>query len=439
VSQRNSNNSSFVAAVFILLAIMAVGEIVACRGMYADGPNMLINMLHHGDFLLFEPHRIIHTFLTQTPVVLGLRLGLMDLPTYRYIYSTALLFWPLLFWAVALYVARRDVLFWPLVMLFCFVHFNFGFFAISELNLCVALTACCIACIGRTQPMNGFEYAIMTIVALLYPLEYAATLFFGPVLFIGAAVRLWQAKGFWRKLYWLFIGLCFLAAAATGVWEVMTPRDPGNFESARDWHILLVDGRFWNLLLFGALMNGTIVFTGARFTYWAQMACALLITAIVLNLSAWEPSYAYSIRMYMALAILPNIAFLLWFRIHIKRSPAVVSQKARSAPVYALPVFALFIILSLMDVALSVHYAQFLDAFQSEVNASTGYIPYEQSKIRYDSNERLFFGSWTHITLSMVLRDNPDKGIILNPSWYHGYQGLDDPNVITDITAFYPK
>ena len=437
VATKNKNDLGLVISVFVLLVLMAAGEIAACRGMYADGPNMLINMIKAHNFLLFEPHRIYHTFLTQYPVVMALQSGVTDMAMLRYLYSSALIFWPLFFWLIALYVVRADRMFWPLVMFFCFVFFNIGFFAISEANLCIALTACCIACMARPQPMSGFERTVMMIVALLYPLEYASTLFFGPVLFVFAAARFLQAKGTGWKFYWFIIILCFLASAGTGIWEVLTPRDPGNFIGARDYHILLLDGRFWNLLLFGTLTYSTLIFTGRKFAALVWVGCGLLLMAIMLNLSEWAPTYAYSIRMYMTLAVVPIIMFLTGYSLRSTPAKKPSNRGKVVTPPMALPVFGLFAILCLMDMDLSARYTHYLSVFRHELNTQSGFIPYELSQLQYDAGERLFFDSWTHISTSLVLRGGNDKAIILNPRWFRGYQGLDPPDQIPDLSAYY--
>ncbi|MFX8879612.1 hypothetical protein ABTM72_19895, partial [Acinetobacter baumannii] len=77
---------------------------------------------------------------------------------------------------------RKDFLFWPFAMLFSLVYFNVGFMAISEFNLCFALTACALACMMRYSRPKPFDRVLLMTVALIYPFEYASTLFLGPIL-----------------------------------------------------------------------------------------------------------------------------------------------------------------------------------------------------------------------------------------------------------------
>ena len=103
-------------AVFLVLGAVAAAQVLACRGMYADGPNLLLEILSTRDFLTYEKHRLTFQYMTEFPIIFLLRHGYADLMALRYLYSALLLLTPLLFWALALAAVKDDVLFWPLAV-----------------------------------------------------------------------------------------------------------------------------------------------------------------------------------------------------------------------------------------------------------------------------------------------------------------------------------
>ena len=128
--------------VFAVFAITCLFQVISCRGIYADGANLITIILDTQRIQTYDPHRWISMFWEEFPMVLALKAGVTNLVMLRYFYSSWTLIFLFLVWGAALYELRGEVMFWPFLLFFCFVYFNTGFFAHSEATLSYALTAC---------------------------------------------------------------------------------------------------------------------------------------------------------------------------------------------------------------------------------------------------------------------------------------------------------
>jgi hypothetical protein len=422
--------------VFVLFLAVAIMEMASHQGLYADGANFLVGILEKKGFLLFDPHRQVHGLLTQIPVVLALKLGITNLRFYIALYAGLLIFWPMLFWGLALYHMRYDGMFWTFVMLFCLVYYNIGFFANGEADLCFSITACILACFLRAGDRTRRDRALLMVCAFLYPELYASTLFFGG-LFFGMGFLMWRQEREQRpKFYWLLLMVLFLISSATGLWEALTPRDPVNFALARDPYALLHDGRYWALLVASLCVAGMTISRSAPMLACLFVICLSCGAAVLLQDDVWSPLYGYTLRLYMTVTIF-FACIVLW----VLRWRVFSMNRAKSAAytgIMSLSVFALFFITSICDMRLSLQYRDYLDHFRSEVNTRNGEIPFEFSNLSYDSLERKFYINWTHPLMSLLLRTASDKAIILNEPRYHGYQGFcDPPKHVPDFGRYY--
>jgi hypothetical protein len=427
-------------AVFALLAIVGLLQVVSCRGMYADGANMLVNILKYRDFLFFEKHRLVQAIFTQSPIVLAMWSGATSLTVLRYIYSTCLVLFPLLLWVIALTVVRKDFLFWPLLLVFVFVFYNAGFFAASESNSCIGVAAICLACFLKEGQRTGRDRTLLFVAALLLPFHYAVTLFLGPIFCVLALLKYRGEANKKIKIYWLLLAALFVVATATGLWEALAPRDPLNFAAARDPQMLWHDTRFWLTAAFGVLVGTTLLVASAGYAAVVIIACAGLVVALVLGQSEWDPFYSYGIRVYMGVAFtLCCIALIVFRKFENSLEERWQRLKFGRMSGFVAPVFVLFVVLSILDCTLSLQYKKYIDDYQSEVNAKSGIVPYEQTALQFEEGEKIFFRPWTHPVMSLVLRRDASKAIILNPAWYSGYQEFDPRQSVPDLGRYYDK
>jgi len=421
--------------VFPLLALVYLVQAYAQRGLYGDGANFLLGILQSRDMPWWDRQRIFNHLITKTPTVLAIYLGMRDLATLRVLFSSWILFCPIFVWGLSLWSLRRDILFWPYVMFFCFVYFSTNFFAIGEYNLCFALLGFCFAQLIRPLPERKFLRCALLLAAFFLSLDYPATLFAGGLLFLILALK---PKPEWNgapRAYRITLMALISLSVASSLWEIIAPRDPGNFQRARHLDMLLLDKQFWCVLMQGWLVTLIYVVRATWFRVSASVLCIALFVVVLFDTMRLNPAFHCAIRAYMSLAL----AFCgggLW----LFRRKMVNTRRSKTATTDLLPATmaaTILLSLSLFDMLLSVDHKNFLEAYRTMVNTSRGIVPYESSPVWAILDSDRFNWDWTNPLLSVILRKDASKGLILNPAYYHGYQPFDPLENIPDLDAYY--
>lgn len=420
-------------AIFPVLLLVFVAQIYSCRGLYADGANFLYGILMSEDIPWWDAQRVLNHLVTKTPTVLLVKLGVHDLVVLRYFFSAWILFCPLAVWAAAMWQLRRDVLYWPFVLTFCFIYFNTNFFSIGEYNLCFALLGYCFAGLVRPLPESKVYRASLLVAAALLSFNYPATLFAGSFLFVLIGTKKEEDWNGASHAFRAALALCMVVSVTSALWEVVAPRDPANLAGARSIDALLLDTQFWCVLGYSLIVTGMFFLSWKWLRQGMALVCLYVLVKLFLDHFRLFPPLHYGIRAYMSLAISACGVGLWWFRVH--------GQKyMRSRSKLMLPALMGTILLgclSLFDVQMSFDYARYLDAYQAEVNSKTGLIPYERSYIPYIVGNDRFNWGWTQSLMSVILRQDSTKAVILNPVDYHGYQPFDPYEKVPDLSRYY--
>ena len=86
--------------VFFLCIIISTATMLysvsEMRGVFADGSNYIVHILASEDFFLLEPARKLIQLLQQSLVILGIRSGATDLPTFGRLFTLGTLGWPII-------------------------------------------------------------------------------------------------------------------------------------------------------------------------------------------------------------------------------------------------------------------------------------------------------------------------------------------------------
>lgn len=417
--------------VFPILALVFAVQAYACRGLYGDGVNDFLNLLQHKDFLFWDRPRITNHIIAQIPIVLLLKLGVHNLALLRYVFSGWLLLRPLLVWGAALWVLRRDILFWPFLSVFCFIYFCTDFFAIGEYGLCFALAAFCFALLMRPLPATLIARATLMLAAALMICHYPSTLFFGPLLFLLVLVK---SRAEWNgasQVYKIILCTLFALSTASALYEVIAPRDPANMQNAGDPSIVLEDVQFRCMGLYVMAVASLFCVRKDWAQFWAGALCVVLLVAVVVSPMRLYPVAHYAIRAYAALALTACGIGLWWLRRLLRYAPSATHLYPAGL------VLLLLAVLAWLDAQMSFDYAAYLDEFRASVNHRTGLVPYARSGFAYTIENKRFFWVWSYPALSIVLRQDTGKAIILNPDWYHGYQPFDPVIHVPDLTVYY--
>jgi hypothetical protein len=344
---------------------------------------------------------------------------------------------PVLFWTLALWKLKDDVLFWPFVALFAFVFLNTNFFIIGEYNVCYALSAFCLAMLLRRQASDFTDFALLMFAALVLTMTYAATMFIGPLLFGLCIKNAAQAETGRMRLYWLVLACPFLASIAVGFWDFLNPGIASNKEHALDPSALRNDRQFW---LTGACAGLVFMQLMLRQKF-ARDALLLLVLAIeIINLTGVTnptPFRCYSVRAFVGLS-LAGLGFLmivlrfgLWNWLSVK-----CRFKELPAHYYVIPIFILFAEMAIWDMRESLAYTQYIDDFTQIVDSNGGFIEHQNWSWR-NANDPWFGWTWTYPSMSLVLRNSTHAAIILNPPYGVPEQIFDPHTNLPDLSRYY--
>jgi hypothetical protein len=367
--------------------------------------------------------------ITKGPTVLAIRCGVHDLVVLRALYSTWIVACPLLVWAAALWSLRRDALYWPFVALFCAIYFTTSFFAIGEYNLCFALSAYCFAVLVRSLPDATSARAALLIAALALSLCYPATLLSGSLLAMLAATTPAERgdRGASRG-YRAVLVAALVASAATAAWEVIAPRDPGQFARARETDALFHDAQLWCTVLYLVAMTAMFAARTMRVRVALAIACGVLLVGMSIDTHRF-PAMHYEVRLFAAVVLAAaGVGLWAWRRWLPARD---------TTPLVAAAGIALLATVAAFDVALSLDYARYLDDFRAAVNCRAGVVSYEDSGLADVPGDARFGWRWTYPVTSLVLRDGPGKAIIANPKSYRGWQPFDPNQQVPDLDRYY--
>ncbi len=130
----------------LLLWALALWNSYACRGLFWDGAAFLVSIVDFDKFHDFYPARAHVGWVTQLPVLLAVRLGVLDLKLLAIIQSLALFALPAALYHLALARLRADGLLLAIVLaIVASVYLPTSFFIIGEYNAAYAAVTAAMA------------------------------------------------------------------------------------------------------------------------------------------------------------------------------------------------------------------------------------------------------------------------------------------------------
>ncbi|HEU0117626.1 MAG TPA: hypothetical protein VFR09_03235 [Alphaproteobacteria bacterium] len=434
-------------AVAMILFAMFAFQAMALRGIFADGSYQLLNLLlfeqnPSANGSLFaelvtrnnEPSRFFAYILMEFPTVIALRLGMTDLKGLMYLFSSWLQLAPLLLWGLAFWKLRRDFLFWPFLAMFTAVYFNGNFFSIGEFNVTFGLTAACLAYILKPERITKVDTAMLSAAAIASVMSYGSTMFFGVLL---CGLTLWRFRQD-RRILWLPLAAIFLASAGVGLWNYLNPTQPENLASASNPLLLLHDPQLWFTFVFVALIAPIAMVRDAQWRSAFILALFISIIGFLLMGLHAPPFVDYMARAFTAMGFLALAIALCWFELFgKKRFPALKKLETNPWQYFALPTFALFTLMCVLDIGDSIEFRAYIDDFSRVVNSHHGLLRYEDS-IMFLPNNNLYGWTWTYPTMALLLRENTDKAVVIEPWFQKGrWQPFDPRTYVPDLSPYY--
>jgi hypothetical protein len=410
VSNLESRIRVWLLAAFGAGALACIGlACVVCRSLYADGGyvvlGLLNNPMHYNDY---DFHRSFASFIGQTPVFLGQRLGLVNISAYGGIYTFAVDGLPLLAYVAALVLARNvPRLFAASAM--ALAVFGFGAnFTNSEGNLFLGLAwlaGVLLALPGHQRVARGIVLPALAFVLLRI---YEGMLLAGPVLAAWAYAKAMRTESLDEKLGLVLATLMFAIACLIGFSGYVAPRDPGNaasFASSLSAYVRNPQG--WLLLAAGCVLAAMLLPSRAL-ALGATVAAIVLAAMFVSGMLGLRDYGAYRVyydnRSFLVLLLPLALAALMAADLFGNRWLECSVAPARLLALLV-PLVAVFAIDVLGSARWFAYVNTFCDVLAEPATASTGVA-------RLRASGAMTGWGWTHPTLSILLRPSGTSAIV---------------------------
>jgi hypothetical protein len=416
-----------------LLWIGAFWRSWECRGLFSDGSDFLLDMVLHNHFSVWMAgeSRAHVVYLTQAPVLLAIKLGVVDLHWLARVYSFALFGVPTFFYSLALWRARKDSLALAItIAAITTVFMTTSYFIIGEYNSAYACAILAAAYLGTARKVCSSDGAVLALTALLNARAYEHFVYLGPLLGVTTIitiVRLRSSSRFATALYGL-AGLTFFCSGAIAA------------VSLAEWYS---DYRQYTVAVMGDAYN-------ARFNIQLDLLLAAIMTLVVCG--TWAPRYLeLSLPYLLAGFFLVAVAFspLLVVAEHMVAPPYSWTQQVsrtaagfltaafvvvlclqsrwtiwrfslfarlrepRVAPRVMLLAMAMLASVQPWDILLTRLYSRYLEVVREAMHTHTGTFVADDSLLK--NHPRLAQHDAVPASLSLIMRSSPRDGLLVRP------------------------
>jgi hypothetical protein len=418
------------AAIVIALAIV---QAAFSQALYGDGAWLALYVIEHGSWMLVDPARLHAQWLNQAPLVLAVRSGIHDTHALTMLYTLGQVAVPAAAYALALAYARRTHLLTAgILVAIAIAYLNAGFVSHGEYVWAYAIATLVFAILLRDEPLRTRDAVVLVACGALALRVYEAFVYFGPLAFALALVRLsTDSPRSQLRVQALVALFAFLAAAAAAIslWAIWFPRDPNNAAGAlalgpvlRNAQLLVTLGAAAALAV-SALARGRALATAS---VGIALACALAIAFV-------PPVWALPIQHYLARTFAGMCLFALFTGLALLRfapragafawTPAWSGQRAPLAAAS----LALVAALAVPFAAKSLGWNAFIAEYRDLVNSRRGVVALEDTPLVREGR-REYVWWWTNPSLSHLLGDGPEHAVIRNEIGWTGWQPF-DPSV----------
>lgn len=397
----------FCAGWFVCLAASAA----VCRSLYGDGAwvvlSELANPLHYNDY---DFHRSFASYITQTPLLLGERMGMRNVTAYAALYTLGIEALPAALFVFALFIARGTPTLFA-VTAGAIAVFGFGVNVVnSEANLLFALvwlSTVILALPGRRPVLRGY---VLPLIALALLRVYEGMLLAGPVLAIQSFAMARRHRGSEEQPGLTIATLAFVVATLIGFSGFVAPRDAGNASNFQA-NVVTYLSDPQAFLLASALLSMASASIAQRRMRWlclaASGAAACVFVGRMLDLHGY---YAYRLyyfnRSFLVLLLPIFVGGALFATRH--HAPFRGARDPRVALIAAVMPFVAVVV---VDLAGSVRWMSYMRTFCGVLDdpgtASQG--------IEHLRHSGTVMGTrWTHPALSVLLRRQGSHAMVQN-------------------------
>jgi hypothetical protein len=399
-----------VATVCAFLIGTAVYLTLQSLALYGDGAYYLIRVVGDGRVFGLES-RVFVNALQQAPLLLGRRLGITDMHSLAVLFGFGQLVVPALVWAGALVLARSSRFVFAILTLAAGVCASTTWlFGAHEAVFAVPLAILLAVLLWRPDPWSLGHAALAIAAALVLVRSHESLVLTSVILCPWAAWRALRSSGFVERWGCAAVAVLSAAAFVGVVTRSAEIAESPNATSLRRSILSLEPFALYVAAAASALLLVAALVPAGR-KRLVLLGLGLLAGSVAVLVLATPPLDVYGpyaarggaalVTLTVALALL-----LLWWR----GSEWVDRRGAQSSFVLAAPVIlACTLIVTLVPRA--EHWSESLAAFQAHVAATPGVVPVDRV---LPPNRREVVWGWTSASLSLVVRDSPESGVLVD-------------------------
>ncbi len=375
----------------------------------SDGPFYFAIILDNGNFTHIAPSRVHAEFLTQWPLVLGVRSGIADLTVLENLFGLGIWFPWLLAFVISLYATRGrpELIFLFLISL---VSLNLaGWNLLYGEHMVLLSLVWPIFYFGiLRRPLNLLEQVLTALLLIAHLKLYESTVATGAIFTVLFGFRTWLARS--PRERWGSVALASLAFASVAIalaW-ILFPRDADNRSSFLGSIIASLGHPYpWMGVSF-VVLNILGVATSSRKLLMLAWATPLVIGVISLFSPGIWGGVAFSTRT-LTLTALPLLML----------ATMIISlSEFEMTRYWLLSVSVLIVVVSLLHVRHLQSWWEFRRDFKVILQEEKGFVnPADHGDIDH--------WGWTNPLLSYVWSEGEVEAVILNRNFKDGYEPFD--------------
>lgn len=398
----------------VILAILGLGVagVAALKSLYADGSWYLLTVISSGKYTLY-PSRELAGFVTQTPLLLGLWLGIRDIDALARLYGVGLIGVPILLWIFALSRTARTSFFWMFVLAFCWIYLISGFFSIGEYNVAYAVVAAAAAIlisvrIGKTDSL------VLLLIAILSTRSYELMGFAGPILGLATLGRLYREKSIMeRSIRWMALvaAALFLLGGGMGIWAILYPTSPVMRDAALSGLSLFVEPAILYTLTLSVMAMIASLKSVPSWLRPILVGSGITLAAVYFTQKSWHvpPSSSYAYRALLVAPMLAGLSLMLIYTLMPRMKLWSGFVQSRSA---ALLISVLLVTQGSIFLADTYGFAKMAKAYRIELYRMKKSASVNQTLLGQVEEYRRYLWGWTNPAMSQLLGNG--KHVIYN-------------------------
>lgn len=404
LSQRSYSNVLLYVLLFLFISFAIIQSLIVEKHLSADGAHYFTTILEKRDFTYIAWSRQFANYLTQWLVVIGVKLGLKDIPLLSKLYAIGLFFPYIASFALCIYAIRREnslLLGFPLISIVG-INLPGDYILIGEHHVMVLLSWPILLFSLRKEPLTWLDGWLLWTLLALFSRTYEAAAIPAIIFSTIFVVRLLQARQNKRQTVIYSISLLLsVLALAIALYYILNPRDPSNKSSFISEIVVLLKNKaalvaasfafFWTI---GLIYRKTSLILISLFPVIAY-GCFLLLSSHGLTAGQSFASRTLSLSLLPFLLICAIVSS--YFNIRLNRTSSRI--------------FISFILIMVLgNLRFSGDWYNFRSQVVDIVTTNKGYIPIEETVIK-DSPYRW---SWNNPELGLIFSYPCVNAILLN-------------------------